>query len=193
MPDTIGVNKIIVGITGANGSGKDTVCDLLVEKYKAKKLVFSDLLKEAMLVFVKQEEIGRRDYAWLSTALRKRFGEGILGVGMKKKILNTETELIVISGVRDFGELEMIRSFPKGKLVAVKTDLKTRWERLQVRKAKADDAVGFEEFKKELEKLPSEKQIERLSADADYVLNNNGSREELDQQLEDLVQTLKKL
>jgi len=32
--------KIVIGVVGANGSGKDTICDYLVEKYKAEKLVF---------------------------------------------------------------------------------------------------------------------------------------------------------
>jgi len=183
--------KLIVAITGENGSGKDTVSDLLVSKYGAKKLVFSDLLKEALMVFVEKENIGRSDFSWLSTNLRKRFGDGILGHGMKKKIDATEEKLIVISGVRDFGELKMIQSYAGGILLYVTADIKTRWERLRARNIKADDQVSFEQFSKEKENLPSEKHIRALGIKADYRIDNDGNKEDLEKSVDEFMKKIK--
>ena len=105
------MEKLVIGIVGKNGSGKDSVADFLVDNYGARKLVFSDMLKEALSIFIGDDEIGRLDMSWLSTNLRSKYGEGVLAKGMKKRVLSSREEILVISGVRDFGELEMIRSF----------------------------------------------------------------------------------
>ncbi|MBU2025800.1 MAG: AAA family ATPase [Patescibacteria group bacterium] len=183
------VKKIVIGVCGANGSGKDTACDYLVEKYGAKKLVFSDLLKQALLIFI--SEIGRKDYAWLSTILRKRFGDGILSHGMKKKIERARTDLIVIAGVRDFGELEMIKSYEKGFFIFVDADIEIRWKRIHKRNIKADDRVSFEEFKREMEQLASERYIDKLKRKADFLIKNNGSLEALRKQLDSVMKKIK--
>jgi len=190
MPEN---NKIIIAITGENGSGKDTASDLLVSRHGAKKLVFSDLLKEALMVFIEKEKIGRSDFAWLSTNLRERFGDGILGHGMKKKIDEAAEKVIVISGVRDFGELEMIRAYHGGILLYVTADIKTRWERLRARNIKADDNVSFEQFAKEKENLPSEIYIRDLGAKADYRIDNDGTKEGLEKKVDEFMEKISNL
>ncbi len=181
--------KIIIGVVGANGSGKDTICDYLASKYQAEKLVFSDLLKEALQIFL--NKIGRSDYAWLATILREKYGEGILARSMQRKIEQSSAEIIVIAGVRDRGELRMIKSYQKGMLVCIKADPKVRWERLFSRNLKADDKVSFEIFKKKKESLPSEKYIELLSRQADYTVDNNGSFTELESNVDQFMRKIK--
>lgn len=181
--------KIIIGIAGKNGSGKDTAADYLVEKYNAHKLVFSDLLNEALSVFI--EKIGREDNAWLSTNLRSRFGDGVLSAGMKKKIDASQSSLIVISGFRDMGELTMLRGYPGGILLYVSADIRTRWERITKRAVKADDQVSFDQFVNEKEKLPSEQYIEKLGEAADFKVVNDGTREELEEQIDAVMDSLK--
>jgi uridine kinase len=177
--------KIVLGISGRNGSGKDTVADYLVSKHQAEKLVFSDLLTEALSFFI--TKIGRSDHAWLSTFLREKYGEGILGVAMKRRIKRSTADLVVVSGLRDFGELSMIRSFSSGYLVFVETDQKVRWERLKKRNKKADDTVSFLKFQRQKEKLPSEAWISGLKEKADFIINNNSQRELAEQQVEKIL------
>ncbi|MEA3273544.1 MAG: AAA family ATPase [Patescibacteria group bacterium] len=181
--------KIVIGIVGANGSGKDTVCDYLVEKHKAEKLVFSDLLKEALQVFI--GDIGRSDYAWLATILREKYGEGILAHSMQRKIDQRSAKIVVIAGVRDRGELKMIKSYQNGILICVETNLKIRWKRLVSRNVKADDKVSLEVFKETKENLPSEKYIQELSNQADYTINNNGDFAELEKGIDEVVSSMK--
>jgi dephospho-CoA kinase len=181
--------KIVIGVVGANGSGKDTICDYLVEKYKAEKLVFSDLLREALRIFI--SKTGRSDYAWLATILREKYGEGILARSMQRKIDQSLSKIIVIAGVRDRGELRMIESYQKGILVCVKADLKIRWKRVFKRGLKADDKVSFKIFKEIKENLPSEKYIKELSLQADYTFDNNGDLVDLEQNVDKFMENNK--
>ncbi|MBD3245272.1 MAG: AAA family ATPase [Candidatus Moranbacteria bacterium] len=177
--------KIVIGVTGKNGSGKDTVCDFIEKKYQAKKLVFSDLLKKALSVFL--DHITRNDFSWLSTNLRQRYGEGILAKGMKIQIEKTREKIIVVSGVRDFGELKMIKSYKNGYLVYVDVNLKIRWERISRRGTKIDDKISFKEFKAIKEKLPSEKDIQALGNSADFIIKNNSGLKDLEMEIEKIM------
>lgn len=182
------MKKLIIGITGKNGSGKDSVADYLVSKFGAKKIVFSDMLKEALSIFVDSKEISRLDMAWLSTGLRDRYGQGILAKGVKRRILSTAESMVIISGVRDFGELEMIRSFPNSIFICVQADAEIRWKRMVSRQEKSDDEISFNDFL-DREKLNSESMIEGLSAEADVLIVNNGQKSRL---LEDIDEVLGK-
>ncbi|MDD4409219.1 MAG: AAA family ATPase [Candidatus Pacebacteria bacterium] len=172
------MEKLVIGIVGKNGSGKDSVADFLVDNYGARKLVFSDMLKEALSIFIDDNEIGRLDMSWLSTNLRDKYGEGVLARGMKRRVSSSKEEILVISGVRDFGELEMIRSFQKNIFIAVKADPEIRWQRMTSRQIKADDKVSFEDFL-DREELESEKRIEDLCFSVDYTINNDGEKDSL--------------
>ncbi|MBD3300498.1 MAG: AAA family ATPase [Candidatus Moranbacteria bacterium] len=177
--------KIVIGITGKNGSGKDTVSDYIVEKYQARKLVYSDLLKKALRVFL--HDIGRDDFSWLATNLRKRYGEGIIGKGMEKAIEKTKKEVVVLSGLRDFGELELIRNYDNGYLIYIEAPVKLRWRRIYKRRSKADDEVSFAEFLKVKENLPTEKKIAALKKEADYIIVNDKDLDHLQTKVESIL------
>ncbi|BFT94933.1 AAA family ATPase [Minisyncoccus archaeophilus] len=185
------MSKIVIGIVGKNGSGKDSVADYLVEKYLARKLVFSDMLREALSIFIDNEKIGRMDMAWFATEMRERYGEGILASGMRKRVLLSQEDIVVLSGLRDSGELDMLRSFESNCLIAIDTSAEIRWKRLQGRNKKADDAGSFVDFMKR-EDLETEKGIGDLITKADYLIRNDGTQEELWSVLDKLILEKKK-
>jgi dephospho-CoA kinase len=180
------MEKLIIGIIGKNGSGKDSIGDHVVSHYGAQKLVFSDMLKEALGIFMEEKDIGRTDMAWLATLLRDKYGQGVLVQGMKKRVLASDARISVLSGIRDFGELEMVRSFTKNIVIYVQADQEIRWGRLKKRQSKSDDQVSFEDFLAR-ENLDTEKMIEALSSKADYVLDNNSGVGILLSQVDDIV------
>ncbi|MBD3238156.1 MAG: AAA family ATPase [Candidatus Moranbacteria bacterium] len=181
-------SKIIIGVSGKNGSGKDTVCDFIAQEHQGIKLVFSDLLRKSLSVFI--HDIGRDDFSWLSTNLRKRYGQGILAKGMEKEIANQKSKLIIISGVRDLGEFRMIKKYDQGYLIYIDTHIKTRWQRLYQRGSKADDQISLEEFIAKKEQLPSEQYLNQLKSKADFIISNNTTRQELREQIEQVMQKI---
>ncbi len=166
--------KKIIGIVGEIGSGKDTFCNFVKDNYKnVYFLRFSDGLTEALKVFF--DEIKRDDQQWLSTQLRERFGQDILVKALIKKVNSLNDGIIILNGVRRPGDFEALKQIG-GKLIYITAEPKIRWERVIIRKEKADDDVPFEKFL-EMGKAEAEQQISIIAAEADFKIENNGSKE----------------
>ncbi len=160
--------KIIIGLIGESGSGKDTVANYLKEKYNAKLMRFADPLKEILHIFF--DKISREDQQWLALQLRDRFGHDIFPKALKRRIDN-ETGLIVINGIRFWEDYEFIEKFEAGHTIYVTADQKMRWERSIKRKEKTDDGVSFEKFQ-EMEQAETEVLVPEIGTKADHIIRN---------------------
>ena len=179
--------KKVLGILGKPGAGKDTFCDYFEELNDSVEVIkFSDTLSKILLMFL--DEVKREDQQWLVNQLRDRFGEDVLARATKKNIKNLEAKFILLNGVRVKDDKEMVREVG-GKLVHVKADPKKRWKRMKSRGEKKDDDVSFEKFL-ELDKGRSEKDIEKIGKEADFIIDNNKSKEELRARVKNLIKEL---
>ncbi len=170
------MNKILIGIIGENGSGKDTFCEFLKEIHPSAQFIrFSDPLREMLSVLF--EEIKREDQQWLANNLRERFGEDILTGAVERKIERSHNDLYVLNGIRVWEDFHFLKE-KEGYLVYVTADQRTRWERLKKRGEKEDDGSSFEEFLKK-EDNPTERDIPKIGKEAHFVVDNNGSLENL--------------
>jgi dephospho-CoA kinase len=168
--------KKIIGLIGEMGSGKDTFCDFVKANYQnVYFLKFSDALTEVLKMFF--DEVKREDQQWLSSALRERFGQDILVKALVKKIDKISDGIIILNGVRRPDDFKALKSIG-GKLIYVTADVKLRWERVKVRGEKADDDVPFEKFV-EMGKAEAESLITTIGAEADFKIENNGTKEDL--------------
>jgi len=161
--------KIIIGLLGESGSGKDTVANYLQEKYGATLMRFADPIKETLNIYF--EKSSREDQQWLALEFRQRFGNDILSKAIKKKIDHTEG-LIVINGIRFWEDHEFVESFNPGKTIYVTADQKTRWERTKHRNEKSDDNVSFEKFQEVENGMETEKHIPEIGKKADFTIWN---------------------
>ncbi len=160
--------KIIIGLIGESGSGKDTVADYFQEKYGAKLMRFADPLKEILHIFF--DKISREDQQWLALGLRERFGHDIFPKALKRRIDN-ETGIVVVNGIRFWEDYEFIKSFDCGHTLYVTADQKLRWERSTKRKEKTDDGASFEKFK-EMEMSETEVLVPEIGVKADFIIRN---------------------
>ncbi|KKQ45403.1 MAG: dephospho-CoA kinase, CoaE, nonfunctional [Candidatus Moranbacteria bacterium GW2011_GWC2_37_8] len=177
--------KLILGIAGEMGSGKEAVSTYLCEKYGASSRNFSQILKDILERLYLP--IMRENFAPLSLALRKTFGEDILAKVMFHDAVDDENDVIVVQGIRRRQDMVFLRELPNFKFIYVDADIETRFERVKNRKEKENDAlITFEQFKASHE-YETEKTILGLKDDADYMIQNNGTYEELYSQIDKII------
>ena len=72
-------------------------------------------------------------------------------------------------------------------MVYLETDLEKRFERIKERGENSDDNdKTFEEFKKDHER-EAEQEIKKLKIQADFIIDNNGSFEDLYEQINKII------
>lgn len=179
------MKKIILGLVGPIASGKGTICQYLKEKHNASVYRFSTILRDILdRLYLEQSRDNLQD---LSLDLRKRFGDDLLALVIAKDVENEKNEIIAIDGVRREPDIKYLKELPGFHLVYIDADQKIRYERIVKRGENSDDTQKtFAEFKKD-EKKEAEQQIKGVAKLAELTLDNNGTLDELYQQIEEIL------
>jgi dephospho-CoA kinase len=168
--------RIVIGLVGATGSGKDTVAKYLKEKYDVQLMRFADPLKETLSIYF--DEFSKEDQQWLAEEFINRFGPDILPRALRKRIDNGEG-VIVVNGVRLWEDFHFIKSYTNSFIIYVKLDQKIRFERIKNRGEKTDDnTLTFEQFQKS-EEVATEKDVPEIGEKADFIIDNSKDLEYL--------------
>ena len=138
----------IIGIAGTNGAGKDTVAEMLVERYNFYFASATDMLTAGL----KERDwpIDRTHKSRLSAEWRRQYGMAAIvdrGVELYKAV-ETEYEGLVIGSLRHPGEVDRVHELG-GTVVWVDADPKVRYDRIQSNKRegrKHEDEKTFEDF-----------------------------------------------
>lgn len=181
--------KIVIGLVGETGSGKDTVAHYLKRRYDVELLRFSRPLKKTLELFF--DKSSKDDQAWLYDVFRKRFGEDVLHRGVVQYVAH-HSGIMCVNGMRMMMDLEFIRSFEDSYIIYITADQKLRWQRVTSRGEKSDDDQTFEEFKKFEATAETEKAIPMIGKDADFVVRNEGSMDDLLWQVDDAMKKILK-
>jgi dephospho-CoA kinase len=182
--------KIIIALTGEIACGKGTVTEYLTKKYQASNKRYSTMLRDLLARLYVQPS--RESLASLSKYIRGAFGQDIMAKVMTKDIKKDKSEIIVLDGVRRQSDLEHIKNLPNFNLVYIETRLKKRYDRIINRGENSDDkGKSYNQFKID-HQLETERQIRALKKLSKYVINNNGTKERLYKQIDDLIETIKK-
>jgi len=163
------MKKIIIGLVGETGSGKDTVADYLEKEYDAKLMRFADPIKDTLSIYF--DKLSKEDQAWLYSVFKDRFGANILSRAMRKKVQDSKDKLIIINGVRMPSDYEFIREFDNSKILYITASERTRWQRVTGRGEKSDDDIPFEAFQA-LDKKETETHVSEIGVKADRTINN---------------------
>ncbi len=177
--------KLILGVTGEMGSGKGAIAKHVVQNYDAGSHKFSQILRDILdRVHVEQS---RESISTLSLILRKNFGEDVLAKSMYRDVQDDQHEIVVIDGVRRLEDIVFLKQLPQFKLIYIEADIKTRYERLVKRGENDGDATKtFEQFKHDHE-ADADARIVDLKNYANAVIENDGTYEELYDQIDEII------
>lgn len=133
---------LLLGITGAFGSGKTTASTYFAKKHFV-RITLSSFLEEELQrrgVF----PITRKALQDIGNEWRESLGGGILAQKALERIKEEQLQEVVIDGIRNLAEVEVLRTHPSFVLLAVVADRTVRFERLQ--KAKRREMLTWELF-----------------------------------------------
>lgn len=183
------MNKIILGLAGEIASGKGTIAKYVVEKYNGNIHRFSIMLRDVAKRMYLEEN--RENLQKLSTIFRENFRDDILSQVIYHDVNNDSHKIIAVDGVRRSPDIAYLRKIEGFKLVYIETDIKNSYERIIKRGENTDDMnKTFEEFQKDHER-EAELRIKDLKNEADFVVDNNGTFEDLYKQIDEIIKKLK--
>lgn len=185
------MSKIIIGLAGEMASGKDTVKKYLVEKYNASPYKFSFLVRDVLKILYLPDS--RENMSKLSLVLRENFGEDIFSKVTYEAIKNDSNTYIAIDGIRRQEDMKYLRDFPEFKFIYIESDIRKRYERIIKREENpGDQQKTFEEFEKE-HQLNTEASIAGLKNCADFVVENDGTPEDLYNKIDEIIKKISRL
>jgi dephospho-CoA kinase len=177
--------KIILGLAGEIASGKGTAAKYICEKHFGSAHRFSTSLRDVAHRMHLEEN--RENLQRISTIFRENFFDDILSSVIAEDVKDDKNEKIAIDGVRRMADIAYLKKLPEFKLVYIEADIQKRYERIIQRGENSDDAKKtFEEFEKD-HKREAEQQIKELKKHSDFVIDNNGSFEELYDQIDKII------
>lgn len=177
--------KLILGLAGEMAAGKTTITDYLKEHHSAVSFRFSTMLRDILdRIHV---ETTRENLQKLSTFLRGTYSEDIMSKVIAKDVASAEHELIIVEGIRRPTDVTYLNDVPGFHLIAIDVDARTRFERITQRSENPDDQTKtWEQFQKEGQ-AESEQQVAVIMAQAEFRIDNNGTKEKTIAQIEEIV------
>ena len=162
------MQKLIVCLTGMPGAGKSTIASGLESKgYKI--INMGDAVRaEAKSRNMKPtaENLGN-----LMLELREKSGPGAVAELVKTHIENSESDTVIIDGIRSNAEIDVLRKYGNVRLLAVHASASTRFSFMQNRN-RPDDPHTMENFE-ERDTRELGVGISDSIAMSEEVINNN--------------------
>jgi dephospho-CoA kinase len=182
------MKKIILGFAGELACGKGTATKYITEKHNGGAHKFSNMLRDVAHRMHLEES--RENIQKISTFFRQNFGEDIMSRVIYKDVVADSHSIIAVDGVRRLMDIKYLTTLPGFKLIYIEANIERRYERIIKRGENSDDlSKTFEGFKEDHLK-ETESQIKDLKKKADFVLDNNGTLEDLYKQIEDVLNKL---
>lgn len=177
--------KLILGFTGEIASGKGTASKYVMDKYHASSYRYSTMLRDVLKRLYIEDT--RENMQHISTILRKNFGEELMAKVIFHDAKDSQSEIVVIDGIRRLADIAYLKDLPHFKLIYVEVSMDKRYERITKRGENPDDnSKTMEQFKKDHE-AETELQIKELKKYANYIIDNNGNVEDLYRKIDDII------
>ena len=182
---------IVIGITGTLGAGKGTIVDYLLKNkgfkhYSVRAYIAEEITRRGM-------EVNRDTLTVVANDLRATHSPSYITDQLYLRAVE-EGQNAVIESIRTPGEIQSLRQKGKFYLFAVDADQQVRYDRIYLRGSETDH-VSFETFKMNEEREmsstdPNKQNLGACIKAADFVFQNNGTVEELYQQVENTLRRI---
>jgi dCMP deaminase len=183
---------MIIGVTGLYASGKDTVANFLEKQGFIHFSLSNEIRAELQR---KKKKLTRDNLINEGNFLRQKFGSSILAERVKLKLQTKSGKNYIITSIRNPEEVKSLMQEEKFILIAVEADQKQRFEWLKAR-ARENDPRTFKEFveKESIEQSsdPTKQQLNKVVKLAKIVVKNNGTKEDLENKADKMLNNLKK-
>ncbi len=178
--------KKIIGFVGNQGSGKSEAIKFItqmVEKIEVIKV--SDILKKTLNIW--GLPINASNMQKISDIMKNNFSEKILENSVSRKINESKCEIIIIDGIRGQNILKLIKENSNSFVIFIKSNKDTRFERILKRNEKNKESEITKDQFDELENHRTEKNVPLFEKTAEYIVNNNGTLEDLRSNIEKIL------
>jgi dephospho-CoA kinase len=178
-------NKLILGFVGPIASGKGTACKYLQEKHKAEIFRFSTMLRDVLDRFYIEQS--RENMQTVSLVLRQAFGDDLMAKTIANDTNKSKAKIVAVDGVRRKPDIKYLSQITGFYLVSIEADQKIRWQRIVARGENTDDTKKtLEQFAQD-EQREAEQQIKEVAKLAKFKINNDGTTQDLYQQIEEIL------
>lgn len=179
---------IIVWITWTLGAGKGTIVDYLVQKkwfqhLSVRAFLIQEIEKRGM-------PVNRDSMVSVANDLRATYSPSYIAEQLYEQAKHSEKNTIIES-LRTVGEVESLKHKENFIFFAIDADPQIRYERAVLRWSETDK-VSYEKFifdeQREMENTdPTKQNVAKCMLLADHVFTNNGTLEDLHQQIETVI------
>lgn len=177
------MNKEVIGIIGTIGAGKDTAGDYISGKLDIPSFQISSPLKK-ICAETGIEPI-RENLIALGTKLADEHGDGYLA----EYIIQHMPDRAIITGMRQLGQIAVLKSLSKLTLMSIDANSSMRFERVK-NNNKLGEASTIDEFiyrEKAENSAPNAQRLFECMELADYHLINEGNFEDLYAKLDKIL------
>ena len=179
---------IIIGITGTLGAGKGTVVEYLTERkgfhhYSVRAYRLEEIRRRGM-------PENRDSMVVVANDLRRKHSPSFVTDQLYYEAVE-KGENCIIESIRTPGEITSLRAKGNFHLIAVDANPNIRYDRIVARRSETDN-ISYQTFldneTREMTSTdPNKQNLQACIREADFLLANNGSREELFIQAESIL------